>query len=221
MPWQEDKWGQCVPVDELWRRNGRQRHVGGCCWHHDRSRTTSIPPEGPASAPDGALPSQPAASAVPWARSLRNPATRTPTDSEYWGVPASDAHSAAGDARTTLAVVRRLAQPTGFRQPRREEQPAAAPWKSGGAPWGSSEPALANEPAEKALSAMTRQELREAQRQIKEFDVAARQARELFVRIESGIDANNVPSAIRELDAVKLQFADSRNYHPRSTRSRR
>ena len=79
--WQEDKWGQCVPVDQLWRRNGRQRHVGGCCWHHDPSRTTSIPPEGPASAPDCALPSQAAASAVPWARSLRNPATRTPTDS--------------------------------------------------------------------------------------------------------------------------------------------
>ena len=43
----------------------------GCCWHHDPSRTTSIPPEGPASAPDCALPSQAAASAVPWARSLR------------------------------------------------------------------------------------------------------------------------------------------------------
>ena len=22
MPWQEDNWGQWVPVDELWRRNG-------------------------------------------------------------------------------------------------------------------------------------------------------------------------------------------------------
>ena len=30
-----------VPVDELWRtRTGCQRHVGGCCWHHDPSRTT-------------------------------------------------------------------------------------------------------------------------------------------------------------------------------------
>ena len=45
----EDKWGQCVPVDELWRRNGHRRHLGGCCWHHDPSRRTSIPPGGPAS----------------------------------------------------------------------------------------------------------------------------------------------------------------------------
>ena len=39
------------------------------------------------------------------------------------------------------------------------------------------------------------------QRQLERFDVAAHRARELFTRLESGIDANDVPCAIRELDA--------------------
>lgn len=103
---------------------------------------------------------------------------------EYWGVPASDGHSAVGDARTTLAVVRRLAEPTGCQHPRREDQPATA---------------------EEALPALTAQELREVQRKIERFDVAARQARELFARLESGIAANDVPRAIRELDALKQE----------------
>ena len=86
MPWQEDKWGQCVPVDQLWRRNGRRRHVGGCCWHHDRSRTTSFPLGGHASgtrlsATKRSRVRQPP-TAFRWARSLRNPAPKTPTDSE-------------------------------------------------------------------------------------------------------------------------------------------
>ena len=47
MPWQEDKWGQWVPMAELRRRNGRRRHLGGCCWRHDPSRRASISPRGP------------------------------------------------------------------------------------------------------------------------------------------------------------------------------
>ena len=82
------------------------------------------------------------------------------------------------------------------------------------------------------------------QRQIGKFRVAARRAKELFARFEAGIDANDVPCAIRELDGLKqecvklaaylagdgiavdvsgvirglddlkLQFNDPRNYHP-------
>ena len=100
-------------MDELWRWNGRQRHVGGCCWHHDPSRTTSIPPEGPASAPDCALPSQAAASAVPWARSLRNPATRTPTDSEVTPLDEPDLRIAAIAAIAAIALNRSLISVTG------------------------------------------------------------------------------------------------------------
>ncbi len=155
--------------------------------------------------------------------------------------------------------------PTGCQHPRREELvnehgdqvridewlPATLvelipSWKSGGGPWGSSEPTPTNEPAEEALTALTAQERREVQRQIERLTVAARRARELFARLESGIDANDVPCAIRELDALKqecvtlaaylagsgidvdvsgvirglddlkLQFTDSRNYHPRA-----
>ena len=50
-------------MDELWRRNGRQRHVGGCCWHHDPSRNPSRRPCF-------------GTRLCGWARSLRNPATR-------------------------------------------------------------------------------------------------------------------------------------------------
>ena len=46
MPWQEDKWGQCVPVDELWRRNGRRS------W---RVLLATIPPEQPQSLPKALL----------------------------------------------------------------------------------------------------------------------------------------------------------------------
>jgi DNA polymerase III epsilon subunit-like protein len=192
--------------------------------------------------------------AVPWRCAMQAEADTHGPDTawsnlkeaaEYWCVPASDAHSAVDDARTTLAVVRRLAEPTGCQHPRWEDEPTAR-WKSGGVPRAASEPALVNEPAEKALTALTAQELREVQRQIKGFDVAARQARKLFARLESGIDANDVPCAIRELDALKqecvtlaaylagrgidvnasgvireldalkLQLADPRNYHPRA-----
>lgn len=127
---------------------------------------------------------------------------------------------------------------TGCQHPRREDQPATAPWKSGGAPWGSSEPAPTHEPLEEALTSLTVQERQEVQRRIERLDVAARRAKELFARLESGIDANDVPCAIRELDSLKqecvtlaaylagsgidvdvsvdlkLQFNDSRNYHP-------
>ena len=97
--------------------------------------------------------------------------------------------------------------PTGCQHQRREDRPASAPWKSGGVPWGSSEPAPANEPAEEVLKAMTAQERREVQRQIERFDITARQARELLARLESGIDANDVPFAIRELEALKQECA--------------
>ena len=133
---------------------------------------------------------------------------------------------------------------TGCQHPLREDYPASGPRKSRGPSWGPSEPAPAIEPAEEVLTALTAQERREVQRQIERFDITARRARDLFARLESGIDANDVPCAlrelealkqscatlaaclagsgidvdasrvIRELDALKLQLSDSRNYYP-------
>ena len=84
MPWQEDKWGQWVPVDELWRRNGPETRSRVLLASRSLPNNLNSSREacfGHPTERNQALPSQAAAYGAPWARSLRNPATMTPTGS--------------------------------------------------------------------------------------------------------------------------------------------